>query len=166
MFEGKYLIFSLVNLVILIIALVYFFRKPIKKFFFSRSEGLGSRKNEVTKALGNAELDYKKYYEQIKNINQHMQKMMKDAELEGEQEGLMVLYNVEKAADHLISQSMMRADQEIKKKNVEFYKDIAEKSVSEAESILKQELTIEKQVSLGRAFLKNLSEKKRGSLRK
>jgi F0F1-type ATP synthase membrane subunit b/b' len=156
MHVGKDLIFSLANLALLIIVLVYFFRRPILAAFKSRSKNLEIRRGKASKHLSEAEGEHKEYYQQLQNINQHMAQLMKRAELEGEEEGEQMLIQMEKVADGLITQSMNRADQVVKKKNLEFFGDIAGRSISEAQMLIKKKMTTEKQILLGRQFLKQL----------
>lgn len=160
MFKEGHLIFNSVNLILLALALFFLFRKPVLKFLSRRSRTLKERKMETASSLKNAGENNKKYYEQLQNINQLMQNIMDQAEIEGEKEGQRKLRNIEKLADRIISQSMTRADHEVKKRNVEFYKHIAEQSVAEAENLIKKRLTPDRQIEIAKAFLNRLSGEK------
>lgn len=158
MFKTNVIIFSFVNFVLLITGLFYLLRKPISKYIFSRSESAKQRRDEAISRFEKSDEDYNKYFNRLKDINLEMNSLMEKAEADGEIEGQKSILEVEKVADRIISQSLNKADYEVKKKNVEFYKGIVEKSMNEAESLIKKEMTTEVQIKLGRSFLTKLEE--------
>lgn len=156
---GEYLILGLVNLAILAVAAVYFLKRPVQTYLFSRSKNLKERKSKAMSSLTWARDEYRNYYTRLQNIDQDMKGLMSAAESEGERDGEGMIIQAEQIVDRVIEQSVTRADNIVSRKNREFYVDIVERSVSQAEKLMRGKLSLEAQVALGRSFLKRLDER-------
>lgn len=155
---GGYLVFGLVNLVLLIFAGLHFFKKPIRLFFSSRSKTIESRKVAALDKLNRTEETHQTYFSLLENIDQHMQSLMDESETRGVSEGEKMLHSAEEMADQIIGKAMARADHVVARKNREYFRDIVGKSVAEAEEKIKKRLDLRLQIELGRSFLERLAK--------
>ena len=153
MLSAKPLIFSTINLMLLGGAAYFLLKEPLIRRIKKRRERFQIKKNTAEEMYENAGIDYDQLYGQMKNIQQEMKDSIEEAAVEGEKEGEKHLLNIEKIADRLISESMARADSEIKKIKKSFHKEVIEKSLKKAEEMLKQEMTRGKEVELIKLFL-------------
>jgi len=154
---GDFPIFYIFNLFILICLFAFFLKKPIIKYLKERSEKIESDKKNASENFLRLEIESQKNHNKLLNINSIMQKMMDDAETEGERQAQKMLFQIEKIADRIIENSMIRADQEVSRKNREFYRETVEKSIKKAENELINKLKIKDNIRLTNKYLDQLN---------
>lgn len=152
----KYLILGTVNLALLVVLLVYVLRRPVRAYLQARSTKLKERRQEVWAAYEDIKRNYDFCSSRLGNINQEMNEIFKKAETEGNLEGQRILREIEMAVDRIIEQSMERAANEVRKKNMECYAEMVDKSISMAGKAISRKMTRGGQIQFCKNFLRRL----------
>jgi F0F1-type ATP synthase membrane subunit b/b' len=99
----------------------------------------------------------KKYDLLLQNIGSYTKEILSKADKEEEQIKIMLIKEAEAAAAAIAKQSLVRTANEIRKRNREFYREIVEKSVKDAEEMMGKGLRHEDDLKICRSFLAKLS---------
>lgn len=151
--------FHFINLAALLGGGFYFLKKPVRNFFFQRSQSVGDRRNSVRAAFSNAEAEKENYQSKLMNADHERKDIIKQAQNEGEEEAKRLMAEAARRAARIAEVARFRAVAEVRRKNRKLYTEMAEGSLKEAERKIENSLTDNSDVALSRDFLKRLRQK-------
>lgn len=152
------LLWRVLNFAVLVGALVFLLRKPVKAALSGRSdaikdelEDLERKKAEAEQALSDAEA-------RLKDIEAQQAEIIDGFVRAGETEKERIVQAAEKSAERIKALADMTISQEIKRAREELLDEIAEKSAAMAEDLLKSSITKDDQKRLVGEYLDKVSE--------
>lgn len=136
------------NFVVMAVILYLLLRKPLKKFFQGRIEGiqedlndLEQRRDEASRQLGEAET-------RLKQVEEAKESILAQYRALGQREREQILEQAQKSAEYIKEQARFTINQETAKARNELRAEIARLSVQAAEELLKNQITDQDQERL------------------
>lgn len=152
----KYILFSWMNLIVAIALPLYYFRKPLLRYFSERSKKIKTQIEQAVSSLKIINHDYKLWHEKSQNVEAEIQQILKEAEVDSERLGKKIVEEAEVFAERIMEQALMRAQNEVRKRAVSFYAKVVDKSIETATSSIKNTISLEKQIATSRAYLEQI----------
>lgn len=132
------LIFSIVNLAILLGVIVYFARKPIIAFFADRREQISSDLDEAAEVLEKAEGRFAEWQRKLIELDREMEQIRSDGRdrAQAEYEGIIadaraVAERIKRDAEAAVDQELRRARNELRDEAALLATELAEKLMRE-----------------------------------
>lgn len=145
-----------INFAILAGLLFFGLRKPASEFFGSRALNSKKRLEEATKFHDEAKRQFELIQSKLTNAEVEGKELIKSVKAQAEQEKLAILAHatdlsqkIQKDAERMINQEVVKARAELKSEAVEL-------AMTLAEDKLRKELTPEDQVRLGADFISGI----------
>jgi F-type H+-transporting ATPase subunit b len=153
--------YRLLNFSVMVAVLIFVFKKfNMKGFFTKRTEKIANTLNELETKKKEAEKTYEEYKEKLAQLDKETDRILQEYVELGEREKAKIIANAEKAATEIREQTDIAIEQEIKSAKAELQRDIAELSVTAAETMLKEKIGEEDQKKLVNDFMKKVVEAK------
>lgn len=154
------ILFSLVNLFMLLTLLYFFTKRPVRQYMKKRSIDFKEKKVGAEIEYRGQERQSAALTEKIHNVNSEIKQLFTDAESSGAKKGAKLLAEAEKVADRIIEQSMARVDNEIKRRGRMFVEQMVDDGMKSAESSLRANLTKDRQMKIAKAYVKKFAEER------
>ncbi len=128
---------AIVNFLVLIGALVFLTKKPIKTFMASRSDEIQQNVEESERLQQEALTLLKNYEGKLAKLDQEIKEMMEVARKDGEKEKIEILARAERMSAQIIENAKSMAERELLKQKDLLQRELMSKVIAEALKILK-----------------------------
>jgi len=142
---GKAMIFAAINLIILLLILGYFLRKPAKEFFASRSALIKRGLEDSQKLREDAQAKYAEYEKRIQGIDEEMQTLIAQLKEDGKLERARIIQEAQDQVVALRSTSERVMKQELRKAKEDLKREAVNLAAELAEELVKKSMTPEDQ---------------------
>jgi F-type H+-transporting ATPase subunit b len=126
-----------VNLLILLAALVYFGRQPIRAFFATRQERIRGDLDAAAAALSEAEARHTNWQRKLTQLDAEMARIREQARERAEAERKHILADASASAERIRNDARTAVDQELRRAREELRREAAELAVELAAEMLR-----------------------------
>ena len=149
------------NFTIMVAVLVFLFKKlNLKGYFTKRTENIANTLRDLEEKKKEAERTYQEYKQKLARLDEETDRILQEYIEQGEREKSKIIANAEKAAADIRQQTELAITQEIKSAKESLQREIAELSVTAAETILKEKIADDDQKKLVDDFMTKVVEAK------
>jgi F-type H+-transporting ATPase subunit b len=127
------LFLQFINFAILVAALVYFLRKPLKEYLLKRHDTVKEKIEEADRLLREAEEAKKKYEERLMRLEGEIEAFRASALVEMEREKKKILDDARGLASRISEQARLAYEQEMKEALAKVRAEIAQRTITAAE---------------------------------
>jgi F-type H+-transporting ATPase subunit b len=153
--------YRLLNFSIMMAVLIFVFKKlNVKGLFTKRTEKIANTLNELETKKEEAEKTYEKYKDKLAHLDRETDRILQEYIELGEKEKAKIIANAEKAAAEIRVATDLAIEQEIKSAKEDLQREIAELSVTAAETLLKEKIEEKDQKKLVDDFMTKVVEAK------
>ncbi len=125
------------NVAILIVALVYFGRRPIQDFFSARQDRIRDELDAAASALAQAEARHTEWQRKLAQLDAEMARIRTQARERAEAERKHILADASAAAERIRKDARSAADQELRRAREELRREAAELALELAAETLR-----------------------------
>jgi len=137
--------YRVMNFVVLALALFFLLRKPASQALGARIKGIKGQLEELEERKKDAEKELAEYNEKLSLLDQEAGKIVQSYIKQGNEAKARILKEAKSAAQKLEEQAKRNIEHEFKRAKLELQEDILEKSLLNAEEIIKNKITAEDQ---------------------
>lgn len=145
--------YRVINFAVLFIVLFFILKKPVSQALNGRIEGIKTELEGLEAKKKEAEKKLSEYNEQIASLDREADKIIAEYIKQGEAARERILEESKKAAEKLEDQARRNIENEFNSAKSKLQKDILEKALTKAESLLKDKITSEDQNRLVDEYL-------------
>ncbi|MFO7560752.1 MAG: ATP synthase F0 subunit B [Desulfobacterales bacterium] len=145
--------YRVINFAVLFIVLFFILKKPVSQALNGRIEGIKTELEGLEAKKKEAEKKLSEYNEQIASLDREAEKIIAEYIKQGEAARERILEESKKAAEKLEDQARRNIENEFKSAKLKLQKDILEKALTKAETLLKDKITSEDQNRLVDEYL-------------
>jgi len=127
------LFLQFINFAILVAALVYFLRKPLKEYLLKRHDAVKEKIEEADRLLREAEEAKKKYEERLSKLEGEIEAFRASALVEMEGERKKILDDARGLASRIQEQAHLAYEQEMKEALAKVRAEVAGRTIAAAE---------------------------------
>ena len=127
------LFLQFINFAILVAALVYFLRKPLKEYLLKRHDAVKEKIEEADRLLREAEEAKKKYEERLSKLEGEIEAFRASALVEMEREKKKILDDARGLASRISEQARLAYEQEMKEALAKVRAEVAGRTIAAAE---------------------------------
>ena len=135
------IIFTWVNLIILILIMSKFLVKPVRKILMQRENEVSEMYKKAREAQQNAEAMESEYTEKLSLAKEEASKIMKEAAHEATLKSEAIVSDAQKKAQATLEKAEKQIEQEKKSAISEIKNDIASIAVSVAEKVIEKDIS-------------------------
>jgi F-type H+-transporting ATPase subunit b len=146
------------NFVALAIALVFLLRKPLKKFFADRTQGITDELAELEAKREAAKADLAKIEATLKAAEADKEAILAEYRAQGEKEQAKIIASAHITAERVKTQAQFTIGQEVAQAKAELKREVAVMSASVAEDLIRQKITAQDQSRLVDEYLSKVQE--------
>jgi len=150
---------QIVNFAILVAALVYFTKKPLREFLKKRTELIEKSLKEAKEAKELAEKALAEVQERLKLKDKEIEEILSRTRLSAEKERALLLQQGEQMKEKILEQAKSNIEYELRHARESIKAEAAEIALELAEKKLKEKLTKEEQIRLIEESLKRMESK-------
>ncbi len=151
--------YKVLNFVALIIGGFFLARKPVRKFFSSRTKGIEKELADLEQKKIEAEQSLAEYQEKFRNLDQESKQIVQDYIAQGEAAKAKILAQAKAQADKLEETAKHNIEQEFKAARKNLQRQVTVQAIEMAEQIIKDSITKEDQNKLIDQYLEKLDVK-------
>lgn len=145
--------YRVMNFVVLLVALILVLRKPISQALSSRIKTIKEQLETLETQKAEAEKKLAQYNEKLSQLESEAEKIVQGYIQQGNEAKAKILKEAEATAEKLQLQAKRNIDNEFGKARQELQKEVVEKSLVQAEGMLRQTITDEDQDKLVNEYL-------------
>jgi len=145
--------YRVMNFVVLLAALIFILRKPISKALSSRIETIKEQLESLEAQKAEAEKKLAQYNEKLSELESEAEKIVQGYIQQGNEAKAKILKEAEATAEKLQLQAKRNIEHEFGKARQELQRDVVEKSLVQAEEMLKKTITDKDQDKLVNEYL-------------
>ena len=134
------LFLQFINFAILVAALVYFLRKPLKEYLLKRHDAVKGKIEEADRLLREAEEAKKKYEERLMRLEGEIEAFRASALVAMEREKKKILDDARGLASRISEQARLAYEQEMKEALAKVRAEIAQRTITAAERKVRETL--------------------------
>jgi F-type H+-transporting ATPase subunit b len=157
------LVWPVVNLAILIAALVYFARAPIRAFFASRQGRIREDLDSASRALSDAEARHAEWQRRLVELDGELSRIRAQARERAEAERRHILADANAAAERIRGDARAAVDQELARAREELRHEAARLAVEVAAEALRTQVTDADRARLVDEFIAGIESSPRGA---
>ena len=155
---SKPMLFQTINLILLVILLVYVYRKNAGGAFAKRSEEIRTAMEEATRAKKAAEDKYLEYQARISELDSEIEKLFELARGDAEKERASIVEEAKRQAAKILEQAELTARQEVAQAKQALRKEAAELTAKMAEDAIRRAVTPEDQRKWVQTYIDKIGE--------
>lgn len=148
--------FRVMNFGILAVGLFFLLRKPVTKALDARIQGIKDQLSELEAKKKDAEKDLAEYNERLSLLEQEAEKLVAEYVRQGNEAKAKILEEAKQAAEKLEEQARRNIDNEFQKAKLKLQREILEKALVNAETLIKNNITAEDQDKLVDEYLEKV----------
>ena len=145
--------YRVMNFVVLLAALIFVLRKPVKQALSSRIKTIKEQLEDLQAQKAEAEKRLAQYNEKLSQLEGEAEKIVKGYIQQGNEAKAKIIKEAEATAEKLQQQAKRNIEHEFGKARQELQKDVVEKSLVQAEEMLKKSITDQDQDKLVNEYL-------------
>ncbi|TFG93030.1 MAG: hypothetical protein E4H11_08730 [Myxococcales bacterium] len=157
------LVWPVSNLVILIVALVYFGRRPIRDFLSARQDRIRDDLDAAASALAQAEARHSEWQRKLTQLDTEMARIREQARERAEAERKHILADASAAAERIRRDARSAADQELRRAREELRREAAELALELAAETLRARVNDSDRSRLVDDFIETIERSDRGA---
>ena len=150
--------YRVMNFLVLAIALVFLLRKPLKQALNNRISGIQNQLDELEEKKKAAEAKLVEYDEKLASLDKEAENIVAEYIRQGEEAKVRILKEAEAASEKLEAQAKRNIKSEFKQAKEKLHRDVLEKALVKAESLIKEKITGKDQENLVDDYLKKVVE--------
>lgn len=154
------MIFTWVNLLILVLVMKKLLFKPVMNMFAQREQEVGSMYEKAEEAQKNAEEMEREYYEKLSAAKEEASRIMKDATYEATLRSEQIVSEAQQKASAITTKAQKEIEREKEAAINEIKEDIATLAVDIAEKVIEKDLTQKDHERLLEEFIEGSGEEK------
>ena len=154
------MIFTWVNLLILVLVMKKFLFKPVMKMFAERENEIGSMYEKAEEAQKSAEAMESEYTQKLSAAKEEASRIMKDATHEATLRGEQIVADAQQKASAITTKAQKEIEREKEAAVKEIKEDIASIAVQLAEKVIEKDLTDKDHERLLEEFIESSGENK------
>ena len=135
------MIFTWVNLIILVLVMKKFLFKPVMEMFAQREKEIGSMYEKAEEAQKSAEEMEKDYSEKLASAKEEASRIMKDATYEATLRSEQIVSDAQQKASAIVAKAEKEIEREKEAAISEIKQDIASLAVNIAEKVIEKDLS-------------------------
>lgn len=147
------LIKRVMNFTVLVVALIFLLRKPLKKALGDRIQGIKDELAELEAKRELAKAELAKVEGILKAAEADKESILAEYRAQGEKEKAKIIEGAEITAARVKAQAQFTIEQEVAQAKAELKREVATMSASLAEDLIRQKITAEDQVRLVDEYL-------------
>ncbi len=132
---------KLVNFVLFVGGLFYFLREPVKKFWITRSQTIGSNIEEARRLEKEAQERIREIEKRFAHIHQEAETLIRSLDERGELEKKQMIQEAENLSKRFKQDADLIADHEIRKTRETLRAQTARLSIELAERLIREKIT-------------------------
>ena len=152
------LVYPTLNVVLLLIVLVYFARKPVLAFFADRRSGIETEISEAAELQKRAEERYAQWQRRLVDLESELESIRRTARERAEEERARILEDARSSAERIRSNASLAIDQELRRAKERLREEAADLAVELADSMLRQQVTTEDRDRLLDEFISRVEQ--------
>ena len=145
--------YRVMNFAVLAIALFLLIRKPASNALDDRIKGIKDQLSELEAKKKDAEKNLEEYNEKFSLLEQEAEKLVEEYIRQGNEAKARILEEAKLSADKLEEQAHRNIEHEFKQAKLKLQKDILEKALVKAETLITDKITAEDQDKLVDEYL-------------
>ena len=150
--------YRVMNFLVLLVALVFVSRKPLKQALNGRITGIQDQLNELETKKKEAEVRLAEYSDKLATLDQESESIVAEYIRQGEEAKQRILKEAAAASEKLEAQARRNIQSEFKRAKEQLHKDVLEKALARAEALIKENVTGMDQDKLVDDYLKKVVE--------
>ncbi len=154
------MIFTWINLIILVFVMKKFLFKPVMNIFSQRENEIGSMYERAEEAQKNAEKMESEYTEKLSSAKEEAARIMKDATHEATLRGEQIVSEAQQKASSLITKAQKEIEREKEAAVTQIKQDIASIAINIAEKVIEKDLSESDHERLLEEFIESSGEEK------
>lgn len=154
------MIFTWINLLILVLVMKKFLFKPIMNMFAQRENEIGSMYEKAETAQKNAEDMENEYTEKLSSAKEEASRIMKDVTHEATLRGEQIVFEAQQKASAIVTKANKEIEREKEAAVKEIKEDIASIAVDIAQKVIEKDLTEKDHERLLEEFIESSGEEK------
>ena len=154
------MIFTWINLLILVFVMKKFLFKPVMNMFAQREQEVGSMYEKAETAQKNAEEMKSEYTEKLSAAKEEASRIMKEATHEATLRGEQIVSEAQKKASAIVTKAQKEIEREKEAAVKEIKEDIASIAVDIAGKVIEKNLTAKDHERLLEEFIESSGEEK------
>jgi F-type H+-transporting ATPase subunit b len=131
-------------------------RKPVSQALDSRIKGIKDQLNELEAKKKDAEKELAEYSERLLHLEQEGEKIVEEYVRQGNEAKARILDEAKQTAGKLEEQARRNIEHEFKQAKIKLQQDILEKALVNAETLIKDNITIQDQDKLVDEYLEKV----------
>ncbi|MGD2099319.1 MAG: F0F1 ATP synthase subunit B [Desulfobacterales bacterium] len=145
--------YRVMNFVVLLVALIFILRKPISQALSSRMKTIKEQLESLETQKAEAEKKLAQYNDKLSQLESEAEKIVQGYIQQGNEAKAKILKEAEATAEKLQAQAKRNIEHEFDKARQELQREVVEKSLVQAEEMLKKAITDEDQSKLVNEYL-------------
>lgn len=154
------MIFTWINLIILVFVMKKFLFKPVMNMFAQRENEIGSMYEKAEEAQKNAEEMQSEYATKLSAAKEEASQIMKDATHEATLRGEQIVSEAQQKASQIVTKAHKEIEREKEAAVKEIKEDIASIAVQLAQKVIEKDLTEKDHERLLEEFIEGSGEEK------
>ena len=156
--QNKNLYGAAFNFILLIVLLVFLFRKPLRRFLSNRRREIEEGLADAERRMAEAEAKYTEYASRLERLDAELEKIRKDMVKAGEEERDRIVAEAERKAARMRRDAEFLIEQQMKQLREDLTKEAVETAIRTAEAVLTEKTTAEDRSRLADTYLDTLSQ--------
>ena len=145
--------YRVMNFVVLLVALILVLRKPISQALSSRVKTIKEQLESLEKQKAEAEKKLAQYNEKLSQLESEAEEIVQGYIQQGNEAKAKILKEAEASAEKLQIQAKRNIENEFSKARQELQREVVEKSLAQAEEMLKKVISDDDQNKLVNEYL-------------
>jgi F-type H+-transporting ATPase subunit b len=150
------LIYPFINFFILVGALIYFLRTPVKSFVLDRHSNLKDELDRVHAKLGEAQKQYQEYSQRLSSMDAEVASLVQQIREEAETTKIRVITEAKRMADQIVIDSKRTGESMLTEFKDQIRADLANQVMARTEVLLKSRMTGDVREQLKKDFSKQV----------
>jgi F-type H+-transporting ATPase subunit b len=148
--------FRVMNFGVLAAGLFFLLRKPVAKALDARIQGIKDQLSELEAKKKDAEKELAEYNERLSLLEQEAEKLVEEYVRQGNEAKAKILKEAKQAAEKLEEQARRNIDNEFQQAKLQLQREMLEKALVNAETLIKNKITAEDQDKLVDEYLEKV----------
>ena len=148
--------FRVMNFGVLAAGLFFLLRKPVSKALDARIQGIKDQLSELEAKKKDAEKELAEYNERLSLLEQEAEKLVEEYVRQGNEAKAKILKEAKQAAEKLEEQARRNIDNEFQQAKLQLQREMLEKALVNAETLIKNKITAEDQDKLVDEYLEKV----------
>ncbi len=138
--ETMKFVWEMINFLLLVGVLVYFFRKPVLQFFASRREEIGGELESAARILEEAEGRFGEWQQKMAEVDGELKKIRDRERQRAQQERSRIVADAERAAERIKADAVNAVERELRRAQAQLRDEASELAIELAATLLREQV--------------------------